>query len=190
MSESSERFEQLLREARAGSAAASRELLEEYGDYVRRVVRSRLLPRMRSQFDSIDFQQAVWASFFVGPLNRLEFRTPDDLIGYLVQMANNKVGEATQAAFGTQKRDLRRERYLEDVGEENPAVLRKADATPSQLAVARESLERMKVGKPPSVCRMIDMLSQGFDYADVTGATGIHAKAIQRRVRKLREELE
>src|SRR5262249_7566398 len=49
---------------RAGDEEAARELLQRYEAKVRLVVRRQLPKLLRSRFDSLDFLQSVWGSFF------------------------------------------------------------------------------------------------------------------------------
>src|SRR5664279_4008959 len=48
----------------AGDEEAARELLTRYEAEVRLVVRRQLPRLLRSRFDSLDFMQSVWGSFF------------------------------------------------------------------------------------------------------------------------------
>src|SRR5262245_26982587 len=86
-------FADLLRRVKAGSSDAAWELIDRYGSHVQRVVRRLLNRRLRPQFDSVDFVQAVWASFFNDPAQIHSFKSPDSIIGYLARMARNKVIE-------------------------------------------------------------------------------------------------
>jgi hypothetical protein len=54
----------LLERARQGCQQAARLLYERYGPAVRHAVRRRLAPSLRRHFDSADFIQSVWGSFF------------------------------------------------------------------------------------------------------------------------------
>ena len=56
----------LVARVKSGNEAAVRELLLRFEDEVRMMVRVRLPRSLRSQFDSMDFVQAVWKSFFSG----------------------------------------------------------------------------------------------------------------------------
>ena len=58
-------FNDLLRRAKAGDDAAIRDFLSRFEQEVRTMVRSRLPRKLRTQFDSTDFVQSVWQSFFV-----------------------------------------------------------------------------------------------------------------------------
>src|SRR4051795_1257752 len=93
----------------AGDEAAARELLARYESEVRLVVRRQLPRLLRSRFDSLDFLQSVWGSFFykirTGP-NDLEGE--QNLIAFLAWAARNKVIDEYRRA-ATQRQDIKRE---------------------------------------------------------------------------------
>src|SRR5688572_23874581 len=72
MSEQQKDFSTLMQCVREGSADATKELLDRYGPHVLRVVRRKLNRKLRPKFDSVDFVQDVWASFFTTP-QQLQF---------------------------------------------------------------------------------------------------------------------
>src|SRR5262245_7651335 len=94
-------FEALMHRVRAGSPGAADELFERYGNSVRRVVRRWLHQPLRRHYDSTDFEQSVWASFFQGPADHGIFPTPEDLVAFLSRIAYNKVVDATRKRLGT-----------------------------------------------------------------------------------------
>ena len=55
---------QLISRAKAGDDTAIREFLNRFEPEVRIMVRGRLPRKLRTRFDSMDFVQAVWQSFF------------------------------------------------------------------------------------------------------------------------------
>jgi len=69
-------FQALLRQVQHGSPEAARELYDTYVNHVLRGVRVRLWHRMRSKYDSQDFVQQVWASFFDEPERLPDFESP------------------------------------------------------------------------------------------------------------------
>ncbi len=188
MAEQPSRFDELMRQIRAGSEPAARELLTDYGDHVLRIIRRRLDVRMRRQFDSSDFKQAVWASFFSLPAERMTFRSPEELAVFLGVMAGNKVNETFRHA-ATQKRDILRERSLEDIGESNPCIVRNPEATPSQFVVADECWEQLNRGQSPEVQKILAMLREKRSYDEIARETGLHPKAIQRCLRRLKKDV-
>jgi RNA polymerase sigma-70 factor (ECF subfamily) len=182
-------FEQLMERVRAGSQEAAQELLERYSDPIRRVVRRHLHRRLRRQFDSLDFVQSVWASFFQLPAERYSFPTPKALVAFLSQVAYNKVVEAFRQRFQTAKHDLTRERSLHNGNLESPSVQLR-EPTPSQLAIAEECWERLLAGQPPRYRRILEMLRQGHSHREIGEKLGLHPKVVQRLLRKLGAQME
>ncbi len=84
-------FQALMDEVRQGSQDAAWTLLETYGPHVHRVVRRMLSAELRSKFDSVDFVQSVWLSFFANRSQVCDFAQPEQLVAYLAAMARNKV---------------------------------------------------------------------------------------------------
>src|SRR3954447_13443640 len=95
-----------------GDEHAAQELLACYEAEVRLVVRRQLPRLLRSRFDSLDFLQSVWGSFFhrirTGPN---DLREEQNLITFLAWAARNKVIDEYRRA-ATRKQDVRREEPL------------------------------------------------------------------------------
>src|SRR5579871_2297110 len=104
MSSASNEFEQLMQRVRSGCPEAAREVFERYSKPVHMIVRHRLNPRLRSQFDSLDFTQDAWACFFDVPVERYCFKTPEELVGYLAGMAHHKLIDASRQRLQSVKR--------------------------------------------------------------------------------------
>lgn len=64
MSSDIEDFRGLLNRIKEGDDTAAWELVEHYGEDIRNAVRRSLNRRLRPKFDSLDFVQLVWSSFF------------------------------------------------------------------------------------------------------------------------------
>jgi len=173
-------FRALMDRAGAGCPDARRDLYERYGDAVLRVVRRRLHRRMRTVFDSADFTQSVWASFFLIPAHGRTFAGPDELIGFLETVASHKVIEEFRRKMRGVRENLNRVKTLEDV---SPPCGR--DPSPSQQAVADEGWAALVAGQPPLVQQVLVLLREGYTYDEVAARTGLHPKAIQRRVQRL-----
>ncbi len=84
-------FSTLLARVRRGDDSAASYLFNEYAPLVRRVVRRQLNGRFRRRIDSEDFVQSVWRSVFVTAIHRCTFDTPEQFVGYIVNMTRNKV---------------------------------------------------------------------------------------------------
>ncbi len=106
-------FRSLMARVREGSEDAAWELVNEYGDAIRRAVRRVLNERMRSKFDSLDFVQIVWNSLFRVRDKLERFDRPEELTAYLVAMAHNKVGMEVRRRLMTQKYNVGHEESLD-----------------------------------------------------------------------------
>src|SRR5271166_1218792 len=94
----------LIARAKAGDDSAIREFLTRFEPEVRIIVRGRLPKRLRSQFDSMDFVQAVWQSFFTDLRDSSqEFENVNHLRGFLAGVARNKVFQEHRRQTRTKK---------------------------------------------------------------------------------------
>ena len=190
MSDSLTEFERLMARVRAGCPRATQEVYDRYGDHVRRVVRRRLHQRLRTQYDSGDFQQAVLASFFLLPPERHTFSTPEELIAFLSRMAYNKVADVFRHRFQTDKQNINREQRLGGDDDSRWADLPGRGPSPSQVAIAHEHWERLLQGQPPQYRRVLEMLRQGHSHREIAERLDLHPKVIQRLLRKLTAKVE
>src|SRR5262245_1148600 len=101
MGETQTEFQLLMKRVRARSQGAVRALLEHYKPGLFRVIRRRLHRLLRSQFDSEDVLQSVWASFFAIPADEFDFEDPRALQAFLVEVACGKVIDAYRRRLGT-----------------------------------------------------------------------------------------
>lgn len=189
MSSPEEEFRSLMTRVGSGCPDAARELFDRYGDHVRRIVRRKLHQGLRSQYDSIDFTQDVWASFFTSPLEKCAFDTPESLVAFLSEMAFHKVSKAFRRGFQTKKYNLNGKQSLNADGPDGEPAPEPPlhGPTPSQVAIANEQWERMNDGQPDRFRLMLELLRQGYNYQEVAERTGLHPKAIQRWLYKMAE---
>jgi RNA polymerase sigma factor (sigma-70 family) len=185
-------FAALMERVRAGSQEAARELYDRYSDAVRRVVRLRLEERLRRQYDSADFVQSVWFSFFRTPAQDYTFPTPEALVAFLAQMASNKVSDTRRKSLGTQRRGDGREESLDATpapGQDQVLgeTLAAPTHTPSQYIMANERWQHLVDGLPPGHRRILEMLREGHSYAEIADLLGMDRKIIQRLINRLRE---
>src|SRR6516164_4549755 len=146
MSEGFVDFERLMAGVRQGSPEAVREFVERCGPHVLRIVRRRLRPNLRRRFDSTDFMQSVWVSFFSQARDeRFKFDRPEALMTYLAQMAHNKVLDESYDQ-SSRKRDITRENSLDGSAAFLAGQVTSRLPTPSQVAVAQETYARLVDG--------------------------------------------
>jgi DNA-directed RNA polymerase specialized sigma24 family protein len=178
---------------RDGSEEAKRELFERFGESVRIVVRKRLSRRLRRRYDSEDFTQAVWSSFFQVSPDRYTFPTPDDLVAFLSRMACYKVAETTRQRM--RHRHSARATSLDAPDPEHGRPVGEALAgpspTPSEIVMADERWQQIVRGLPPGHCRILELLRDGYTAADILRRVPeINRKLIDRLLAKLRRYLE
>ena len=139
---------------------------------------------LRSKFDSVDFVQAVWASFFAKVPRRQGFDHPQALMAFLVTLAQNKVVDAVRQRLQTQKYNVNRERPLE--GE--AAGMAARQPTPSQEAVANDEWRRLLAELPDRYQRMLVLLREGHTQKDIARELNVNEKTVRRVLDKLNEE--
>jgi RNA polymerase sigma factor (sigma-70 family) len=186
-------FELLMQRVRSGCQEAAREVYERYNDQVRRVVRRYLDHRLRKIYDSDDFAQSVWASFFHTPADRYTFHSPQALVRFLSRVASNKVIETNRKRMQTARHGIRREDSLETplqgelkLGEVVPGP----DPTPSQCVIADEKWEHLLRGLSDVNRRILELLRNGFTYVEIAAALEVNPKKIQRLIQYLRNKVE
>lgn len=194
MSDDTHRLPRLLKQVQEGSQDAARELAETYGPHVRRYVRRNLDASLRPKFDSIDFVQLVWASFFAQPGRAADLETPEQLVRYLGGMARHKVLN-TGRDLHTLKRNVEREVRFEQLGRDvrfDPQEpdggphLPSRDPTPSAVAICREEWERIVEDQPELVRRIVELRYAGSTFEEIAAALQIH----ERSARKIIDRLE
>ncbi|HEV3118049.1 MAG TPA: sigma-70 family RNA polymerase sigma factor [Gemmataceae bacterium] len=159
-------FRDLIRRVRAGEEAAAAELVQQYEPYLRRAVRVRMVdPRLKRLIDSMDICQSVLASFFVrAALGQYDLNSPEELLKLLVTMARNKLNNVV-ARERAERRDYRRN---QKAGDFMPA----ADDTPSQLAAARELLEKFRENLTTEERQIADLRAKGCEWTEIAAQLG------------------
>lgn len=177
-------FTRLIAKVQAGDETAASKLYERYGPVIVRAVRRRLHSKLRSKFDSVDFAQDVWASFFNGVIDRYELSSPDQLVNLLTTMARNKVVETVRARTHQQKYNIHREASLEGHhgGAENLAAVQQ---TPSQIVMGKEAWERLLARQPPVYRRILLLLREGVPHEKIAEELGLSLRTVYRVIRKL-----
>ena len=172
-------FRILMQRVFEGSAEAAQELMAKYGEFIIRAVRKRLSYKLRPRFDSIDFVQDVWASFYGG--TERDFESPEHLIAFLTRVAQNKVIDAARGGLQTLKRDAGREQSLIDPTPDKidqPVFAR--DGTPSETAISHEVWEKMLFNQPPVYRLVLSRLREGSTQVEVASELKLPRKTIQR----------
>jgi RNA polymerase sigma-70 factor (ECF subfamily) len=174
----------LLARIKNGDEDAARELLTRYETKVRLVVRRQLPRLLRSRFDSLDFLQSVWGSFFHKiRTGQNDLDEEQNLITFLAWAARNKVIDEYRRAV-TQKQDVKREERLET--RKDKEVCLAAGDTPSQLAKARETYDRLRDFLPEDRRVIVELKASGYSCREIGDRLGISERTVQRVLEDLR----
>lgn len=174
----------VLARIRDGDEFAARELLQRYEPQVRLVVRRRLPRLLRGRFDSLDFMQSVWRSFF----RRMQggqddFKDPQNLVAFLARAARNKVIDEHRRA-STLKYDVRREESL-GTGDHPLQLVDRADS-PSEVVQAGETLNRLRQLLPEGRQAILELKAQGLGNVEIATRLGMSERTVRRVLEELR----
>lgn len=193
----SSRFRELMVRIQQGDQQAAWQLLDEYGTYLLHVIRRHLPAQLRSKYDSTDFFQNVWASFFRKPQLLQRFDGPKDLLNYLRGMARNKLTMESRRRFGTAKYDVNREASLEnfgsasdragDMGAPDPADHRQP--APSHVAMVREQWNQWLAKQSPQNQQIVDLRFRGASFDEIATQLKINERTARRIIDSLIHEL-
>ncbi len=185
MAKGDQEFATLMQRIREGSQEAAQELFERYGPHIFRVVRRQLHRNLRSKYDSADFAQAVWASFFAVHPARRSFDGPEALISYLAELAKNKVIDATRQRFRTVKYNVGREESLERSETVKRQLPTSREPTPSQVVRAKERWDQIVANLSENQQRVITLLLEGYTHQEIAEELDLNERTIRRLVRKV-----
>ena len=187
MLETHDEFRDLMGRVQEGSQDAAWELVDRYGDAIRRAVRRALNARLRSKFDSLDFVQLVWCSFFKAREEAVRFSRPEQLAAFLAAMARNKVGMEVRRRLMSQKRNVNREQTLSTL----PATVdppADRDANPVDAAIAREQWNRLVAQQPDRNRQIISLRLQGLTERDIAESLNIAECTVRRFLKRLLDD--
>jgi RNA polymerase sigma-70 factor (ECF subfamily) len=111
---------------------------------------------MRPRFDSVDFVQAVWTSFF-----------------------------ARREELGRFTRPEEREVHLETSSPQHEAALAARQPTPSEAVAAEDFWECLLEGQPSHYRRVLNLRREGLSYDEIAEQLGMSSKRVQRVVERL-----
>ena len=181
-------FQTLMQQVKAGSSEAEAELLETFGPHLIRVVRRHLDRKLRAKFDSVDFVQAVWGSFFANYHRLGTFDQPEQLVAFLATLARNKVVEEFRRRLQSQKYNIKRESPLPGGADGDADLLPGHCPTPSQVAVAREQWDQLLADQPVHYQRIIQLRYQGATYREIAEQLEITERTARRVIDRLFHE--
>ena len=176
-------FADLMARAKSGDQAAIRLFLSRFGREVQMMVRARLPKKLRNQYDSSDFVQSVWQSFFAElPHDSPNFREVAHLRRYLAGVARNKIYEQHRRLTRTEKYDICREErlYIRCGDRDVPRDVVSPEPSPSQAAQAGDRLDRLVAGRSQREVDVIQLRRLGLTFEEIAAQTGVNERAARR----------
>jgi RNA polymerase sigma-70 factor (ECF subfamily) len=139
---------------------------------------------LRSRFDSLDFLQSVWGSFFrrmqAGPE---VFEDPQNLVAFLARSAKNKVIDEYRRASSL-KQDVRLEESIWEGARPRDLV---ADLdTPSEVAQAGEAYGRLRDLLPEDRHSILELKAEGLTNREIGARLGVSERTVRRVFEELR----
>lgn len=180
MTTTDDEFQALMQEVLTGSEAAAQRLFRDYEPYLLMVIRRRLSKQIRSKFDSLDFAQDVWASFFNEMTRKRSFASPDELVAFLTTVAHNKVVDAVRQRMMTQKHNVNLEQSIDDSTRFDKDNLPGDQPTPSQILMSQEEWKEFLRKQPLVYRRIFVLLREGKSPAEIAQELGIHQRTVDR----------
>jgi RNA polymerase sigma-70 factor (ECF subfamily) len=186
-----DRFAEFLSRLRRGDARAADELVRDYESAVRVVIRARLTdPALKRVFDSGDFCQSVFKSFFVrAAAGEFDLHDPGQLISLLASMARNKLAGQVRHQH-RQRRDARR--VAADGADLLPAV-QGSGPTPSREVAAREQLEALYARLTEEERALAQRRGAGHTWVEIAAELGgtpqARRKQLGRAIRRVGPEV-
>jgi RNA polymerase sigma factor (sigma-70 family) len=186
-------FTELMRRARSDDPAAIRDFLARFEREVQMMVRARLPKKLRTQFDSVDFVQAVWQSFFSDLReNPREFANTEHLRGFLAGVVRNKVQEQHRRLTRTEKYDVAREQRLY-IRRGDREVLREVvspEPSPSEMVQADDRMAQLTAGRSPREVEVVKLRLQGLTFVEIAERTRMDERAVRRVIESVRSRME
>lgn len=187
-------FCRLISLAQNGDEEAVATLLRQFEPDVRLMVRVRLPRALRTQFDSMDFVQAVWQSVLADREgDALEgFENAGHFRAYLSGVARNKVMEEYRRRTQTRKYDLNREEplYFRRGGRDEPRAVASPDPSPSQEVQAEDRLDQMTAGRPRLEAEIVELRRQGLTFEEIAARLKLSDRAVRRVIDAVRHRME
>lgn len=181
-------FASLMQRVCNGSQEAARDLVERYGAHIIRIIRRKLHRSLRPKFDSGDFVQAVWASFFALPLDQYKFDRSEALVAFLMALARNKVIEVVRQRLQSQKYNVNRERPLEDLPGMGGSALIARTPSAEEIAIARDEWDRLLRDQPAHYQQILTALRDGDTQQEAAQRLDVNECTVRRVLRKVASE--
>jgi RNA polymerase sigma-70 factor (ECF subfamily) len=179
--------EQLLRNIRAGDTATLGRLLELYRRYLALLAREQIGQRLQGKADASDLVQETFLEAH-RHIGRFQGSSEGQFVHWLRQILAAKLADLLRRYLGTQGRDVRLEREIEDALDQSSTLLNRGlvaqQASPSQQAVRREQAVLLAdaLGELPDDYREVLTLRhlEGLTFPEVARQMGRSQDSVEK----------
>jgi RNA polymerase sigma factor (sigma-70 family) len=177
-------FRDLLRRFRGGDNEAAHELERQYKPEILRVVRLRLTDRrLRRVFESADVWQSIMGDFYKQVAKgNYDPKTPQELIGLLVRMAQNKVID-----YARREKRHRHDQHIDPRSLDQ--VAGQPAESPSELAERQELEAIMSARLTPEERYLCEQKSSGRSWKEIATQVGGHPDALRMKWQRAQAKL-
>ncbi len=183
----------LIGRVQAADEDAIRDLIHRFEGDIRTFVRVRLPQSLRSQFDSMDFVQAVWQNVLTkdGP-DLGQFTNAGHFRGFLAGVARNRVFEEHRRRTRTRKYSLEREEllYVRRGDREVPRAVPARGPTPGDDAQAHDRFAQLVAGRSAQEAKVVELRRRGLTFEEIAGQTGLSERSVRRIIEVIRQRME
>ena len=148
--------------------------------------------RLRNQYDSADFVQAVWQSFLRTATRFPELSKSCSRAKVLDAVARNKIYAQHRRLTRTEKYDICREErlYIRRGDRDVPRDVISPGPSPSQAAQAGDRLDRLIAGRSQREVDVIQLRRLGLTFDEIAAQTGVNERTARRIIDSIRAALE
>lgn len=172
-------FAVLIERVRNGDDQAFSQLVDQYGEAIRREIRFSMLDtRLRRVVGDSDIFQSVVTRLFVGLwAGKYEFECPQQFVGLLKDIARKNVADKARY-WNSQKRDMRRNCDVDGAPRTDKHL-----ATPSQIVANAELLDAVRDALPEADREVLAWRQQRIGWPEIARRldTDASPEAIRKR---------
>jgi RNA polymerase sigma factor (sigma-70 family) len=140
---------------------------------------------LRTKFDSEDFVQSVWATFFAHLSQLRKFETHDDMVHFLVRVASNKVVNETRRRLDGEKWNVTREVPIPDRAWSDADIPRSREPSPSELASAKERWENVLSRQPQHYREIFELRVRGEKPEQIARMLNVNVRTVWRAISQI-----
>lgn len=176
-----------LETVKSGDTRAYEQLVESLGGIVLTVIRRRMSQRVRRYFDSQDFSQAVWASFYQDREKIQSLEDAQQLRKYICAIARNKVVDQMRRVEGSGRTtDSPAPLSESEVEEAFSKVLDVGSATASTMFRLEEEWNELTHQCSDSDRRVLEMREKDYTMKQIAEELNLSSKSVQRVMDRFR----